>query len=225
MAKNLNKTVYFYYVRHGKTLFNKLGRMQGRCDSPLIEEGIEQAYAAKEALKDVPFARAYTSTSERCIDTAHIILEGRDVPLVYTKKLKEMAWGDYEGALISAYQEEIDKRRFGTRDWKDVGGEDLPMLKERILDAFAEIYEQAKDGDRILIVSHGAVFMNMIHLVFGLDLDYMFGLMKEHGESMHPIVNGYAADFMIKDGKYELLDIKGHYKGILEDMKKQAALN
>ncbi|MBR3006745.1 MAG: hypothetical protein IKH68_08830, partial [Erysipelotrichaceae bacterium] len=65
-------------------------------------------------------------------------------------------------------------------------------------------------------------FMNMIHLVFGLDLDYMFGLMKEHGESMHPIVNGYAADFMIKDGKYELLDIKGHYKGILEDMKKQA---
>ncbi|MBQ1900751.1 MAG: histidine phosphatase family protein, partial [Erysipelotrichaceae bacterium] len=60
MEKNLNKTVYFYYVRHGKTLFNKLGRMQGRCDSPLIEEGIEQAYAAKKALKDVPFSKAYT---------------------------------------------------------------------------------------------------------------------------------------------------------------------
>ena len=221
--KNLTKTVYFYYVRHGKTLFNELGRMQGRCDSPLLEEGIRQAYAAKEALKDIALTRAYTSTSERCIDTAHIILEGRDVPLIYTKKLKEMSWGKYEGALISAYQEEIDKRRFGTRDWTDVGGEDQPMLKERILNAFSQIYDEAKDGDRILIVSHGAVFMNMITLIFGYDLDYMFRLMKEHGESGHPVVNGYAADFMMKDGKYILLDIKGHYEGILEDMKRQAA--
>ena len=222
MVKNSDKTVYFYYVRHGKTLFNKLGRMQGRCDSPLIEEGIEQAYAAKEALKDVPLKKAYTSTSERCIDTAHIILEGRNVPLVYTKKLKEMAWGDYEGALMSAYQEEIDKRRFGTRDWSDVGGENLQMLKERVIDVFSEIYEDADDGDRILIVSHGAIFMNMIHLVFGYDLDYLLKLMREHGEAMHPVINGYAADFVIRNGRYELLDLKGHYEGILEDLKKQA---
>ncbi|MCR4632737.1 MAG: histidine phosphatase family protein [Erysipelotrichaceae bacterium] len=219
----MTKTVYFHYVRHGKTLFNELGRMQGHCDSPLLEEGIEQAYAAKEALKDIDLARAYTSTSERCIDTAHIILEGRDVPLIYTKKLKEMSWGTYEGALISAYQEEIDKRRFGTRDWTDVGGENQPMLKERILNVFSEIYAQAKDGDHILIVSHGAVFMNMISQIFGYDLDGMLNLMKEHGESMHPVVNGYAADFKIQDGKYILSDIKGHYEGILEDMKRQAA--
>ena len=222
MVKNSDKTVYFYYVRHGKTLFNKLGRMQGRCDSPLIEEGIKQAYAAKEALKDVPLKKAYTSTSERCIDTAHIILEGRNVPLVYTKKLKEMAWGDYEGALMSAYQEEIDKRRFGTRDWSDVGGENLQMLKERVLDVFSEIYEDADDGDRILIVSHGAIFMNMIHLVFSCDLDYLLKLMREHGEAMHPVINGYAADFVIRNGRFELLDLKGHYEGILEDLKKQA---
>ncbi len=223
MEKNLTKTVYFHYVRHGKTLFNELGRMQGRCDSPLLEEGIEQAYAAKEALKDIDLARAYTSTSERCIDTAHIILEGRDVPLIYTKKLKEMSWGTYEGALISAYQEEIDKRRFGTRDWTDVGGENQPMLKKRILNVFSEIYAQAKDGDHNLIVSHGAVFMNMISQIFGYDLDGMLNLMKEHGESMHPVVNGYAADFKITDGKYILLDLKGHYQGLLEDMKRQAA--
>ena len=86
----MTKTVYFHYVRHGMTLFNKLGRMQGRCDSPLLEEGIRQAYEAKEALKDVPLSHAYCSSSERCVDTAAIVLEGRDVPITYTKKLKEM---------------------------------------------------------------------------------------------------------------------------------------
>lgn len=35
--------VNFYYVRHGQTLFNRLGRMQGMCDSPLTEQGIEDA--------------------------------------------------------------------------------------------------------------------------------------------------------------------------------------
>ena len=33
----------FYFVRHGKTLFNLKGRMQGWCDSPLLDEGIQQA--------------------------------------------------------------------------------------------------------------------------------------------------------------------------------------
>ena len=79
------------------------------------------------------------------MDTAAIVLEGRDVPITYTKKLKEMSWGDYEGALISAYQEEIDKRRFGNRDWSDVGGENPAMMKKRITDVFSWIFDQSAD--------------------------------------------------------------------------------
>ena len=33
--------VTFYFVRHGKTVFNQQGRMQGMCDSPLLQEGID----------------------------------------------------------------------------------------------------------------------------------------------------------------------------------------
>ena len=219
----MSKTVYFHYVRHGKTLFNRLGRMQGRCDAPLEEEGIAQAYAAKEALKNVPLTRAYTSTSERCVDTAHIILEGRDVPLTYTKKLKEMAWGDFEGALMVNHQEEIDKRRFGNYDWSDVGGESIEMLEERVLDCYNEIYDNAKDGDHILIVSHGAVFMHMIHLVFGLDLNRFKQLMKEYGEEGHPVSHGYAADFIMQDKHFELIRMYHHDERILEELKRQVS--
>ena len=213
------KIVTFYYVRHGTTLFNRLGRMQGRCDAPLEKEGIAQAYEAREELKDIDFDRAYTSTSERCIDTAHIVLQGRDVPLIYTKDLKEMSWGDYEGALISDAPEEINKRRYGDADWSDVGGENLDMLKERVLKAYGKIYEESEDGDQILIVSHGAIFMHMIQLVFGFNRKYMYRLMEEHGEKSHPVKHGFAAIFRMKEkDDFELLKINGHYDGFLEDL-------
>lgn len=213
------KTVTFYYVRHGKTLFNRLGRMQGWSDSPLEEEGVYQAYEAKEQLKEIPFARAYTSTSERCIDTAHIILEGRDVPITYTKQLKEMNWGDYDGALVSEHLEEINSRRFGSCNWSDVGGENVKMLMERVQDCYGRIYEECQDGDQVLVVSHGAIFLQMMYQIFGLNKDEMFRLMKEHNDTGHPVSHGFAAVFQIRDGVYELLQLNGHYEGFLEDLK------
>jgi len=32
--------------------------------------------------------------------------------------------------------------------------------------------------------------------------------MKEEGKSTHPVKHGYAADFLMKDGAFELLDLK-----------------
>ena len=39
----------FYLMRHGQTLFNVRRKIQGACDSPLTEQGIEQAKAAEAA--------------------------------------------------------------------------------------------------------------------------------------------------------------------------------
>ena len=36
-----------YLMRHGQTLFNQLGKIQGACDSPLTEAGIRQAKGGK----------------------------------------------------------------------------------------------------------------------------------------------------------------------------------
>ena len=42
-----------YLMRHGETLFNKLGRIQGACDSPLTDDGIRQAKMAKQYYKEL----------------------------------------------------------------------------------------------------------------------------------------------------------------------------
>ncbi|WP_288226655.1 phosphoglycerate mutase family protein, partial [uncultured Enterococcus sp.] len=41
-----------YLMRHGETLFNQLKKVQGACDSPLTENGIQQALRAKSYFKE-----------------------------------------------------------------------------------------------------------------------------------------------------------------------------
>jgi len=218
--RSMNKKVYIHYVRHGRTLFNRLGRMQGWSDSPLEKEGIEDAVQAKEALKDIPLKKAYTSNSERCIDTAHIVLEGRDIPLVYTKKLKEISWGEYDGFLISDDPEEINRRRLGDCDWTDVGGENPQIAVSRAKEILDRIYEEADDGDHVLVVSHGAILMHMMRLLMGIDLNKLFSILHQRGKTGHVVINGYASDILIEDGKYCLLDLKGN-DGLYEEYKKE----
>ena len=50
MSDESMKTIFL--MRHGETLFNVMDVNQGQCDSPLTENGINQALAAKEWFKN-----------------------------------------------------------------------------------------------------------------------------------------------------------------------------
>ena len=86
-----------YVIRHGKTDWNQKYKLQGRTDIPLNEEGIEMARQACERYKDVHFDVCYCSPLTRARQTAELLLEGRDVPVIYDDRLLEMGFGIYEG--------------------------------------------------------------------------------------------------------------------------------
>ncbi len=44
----MTKTKTLYLMRHGETLFNQLGLIQGWCDSLLTTNGKQQAQAARD---------------------------------------------------------------------------------------------------------------------------------------------------------------------------------
>lgn len=85
-----------YIMRHGKTDWNAKHKLQGRTDIPLNEEGIQMAEQAKEKYKDVNFDICYCSPLVRAKQTAEIVLEGRNIPIVYDDRLMEMCFGVYE---------------------------------------------------------------------------------------------------------------------------------
>lgn len=209
------KKVTFYYVRHGQTLFNVMNRMQGWCDSPLTEKGILDAKDAREILKDVPLNAAYVSTSERCRDTCSIVTEGRNIPVFERKGLKEVNFGTWEGVQVDQNLEEINRRRGTGIHWDDCGGDSNESFAKRVKETYGEIYDSSEDGDKVLIVSHGAAWLWMQGILLGINSG-LFGKYKED-RGLPKLPNGYNGVFSCTDGKWRLEEIPGLEK---EDIDK-----
>lgn len=187
----------FYFVRHGKTLFNLKGRMQGWCDSPLLDEGIQQAENVASALRNVPFNRAYCSTSERAWDTAKKICKYHDIPLTLTKGLKEFSFGSLDGARK---EEVLDSPFFD--DWSAEGGETNSGFAQRVRTTMQGIVEESRDGDTILLVGHGAYAVRILEILFGMNLDDYVERCKAQDRWLMP--NTGMLIFHYKDGKFFL---------------------
>ena len=88
-------SVKLYLVRHGKTMFNTIGRAQGWSDTPLTAEGERGIHELGIGLREsgLKFERAYSSDSGRTIQTMGIILEELgltgQIPYRMDKRIRE----------------------------------------------------------------------------------------------------------------------------------------
>ncbi len=178
-----------YLVRHGETLFNQQKRIQGWCDSPLTEKGIRQAKAVGEyfAERGVTFDAAYTSTSERCVDTLECIT---DMPYTRLKGLKEMNYGALEAH--PEYLAESDPVGCETY-YLRYGGESSLTVQDRMLATLTDIMEG--DVQTVLAVSHGGSSFNFLKKI-NADLSYLAGGSTNAGI--------FVLDY--EDGKFSLVE-------------------
>ncbi len=93
-----------YIARHGKTMFNTIGRAQGWSDSPLTEAGERGIHELGIGLRQagIQFQQAVSSDSGRTIQTMGIVLEelgltGK-IPYRYDKRIREWCFGSFDGA-------------------------------------------------------------------------------------------------------------------------------
>jgi broad specificity phosphatase PhoE len=135
------------FVRHGETDWNRDRRYQGHADPPLNEAGKRQARDLERALADTHLDAVYTSDLRRAAQTAGIILEKRNVPLVEDPGLREIDVGSWSGLTRA----EIDER-FPEMARHD-GESDEEHLR-RVIEAVTRIAARHPNG-RVLIVSHG----------------------------------------------------------------------
>ncbi|MBF1095463.1 MAG: histidine phosphatase family protein [Solobacterium sp.] len=193
------KTIYYYYVRHGETIFNLENRMQGITDSPLTSKGIEQILQTTEALRNQSFNSAYTSPLPRTIQTAKLILEPHHMHVKIFDSLREFSYGSWDGNIKNESDPEY-QYRFSNDLFDDLGGENPTMIQQRIQNAFSELRKLSQDQDKVLLVSHGAYFRHLL-----------FSLMKENipDELLHReclIGNGGIAVFKDEDGNFSLVE-------------------
>ena len=145
----------FYLMRHGQTRFNVQHRLQGVCDAPLTEVGIEQAKKAGQYLaKQEPiFDHVFTSTSERASDTLEIVTGRTDYERL--KGLKGQDFGAFEGQPEYLTPKTLpDGQGFGDY-FVQFGGESTTQVRDRMELTIRAIMESVADGSKSLLVSHG----------------------------------------------------------------------
>jgi len=198
--KKMNHTITFYIARHGKTLMNTLDKVQGWCDSPLTQEGIEAAQNLGAGLRDIHFESVYTSDLRRTVETAKLLLleQGQsELAITEMKEFREACFGSYESdsnmkmwreaALYLQYANPQDmyhdvfNKKISSKEILNAivkldtmnMAETFEQLETRTQKGLSEIAqkEYAKDKDiNILVVAHGMCIVGMLLNLGGREL-------------------------------------------------------
>ena len=86
-----------YIMRHGRTVWNMEHKLQGKTDVPLSEAGRPVVEQAAAACRDTHIDVCYCSPLIRAVETAEIVLRGREIPIITDVRLEEMGFGICEG--------------------------------------------------------------------------------------------------------------------------------
>ena len=178
-----------YIARHGKTMFNTIGRAQGWSDSPLTEAGERGIKELGLGLKEagLSFKEAVSSDSGRTIQTMGIVLQELgltgQIPYRYDKRIREWCFGSFDGAYDGELFMGVLPRVFKVEDFHqlslmelaegivevDTAGwaESWETLRDRILDGFTAIAKdvESKGGGNAIVVSHGMTISTLIYLI------------------------------------------------------------
>lgn len=160
-------------IRHGETLWNREGRIQGHIDIPLSPLGQAQAERLASALRDEPIDAVYSSDLQRALQTATALAGGRQVSVQTRQGLRERHFGAFEGLTW----EEIHARdpdsavRWKRREpeFRVGGGESLVDLQARCVGELTRIAQQHPDS-QVAVVAHGGVLDCCYRAAVGLPL-------------------------------------------------------
>ena len=158
-----------YLLRHGQTVWNSIGRLQGQKDSPLTAKGIAQAQAMGSLLAETlangsaskpdPKPRIVCSPLGRAWQTAAIVADRIGVEaaeITLEPRLAEIAFGAWEAHsevdLARSFPEAWAARQADKWNYPVPGGESYAQVAARLRDWLAEL-----DGSGPLVaVGHGA---------------------------------------------------------------------
>lgn len=155
----------FYIVRHGKTILNTLGRVQGWSDSPLTEEGEEVAKFLGIGFKDIKFEAAYCSDLRRTRQTVQIILKYQgqnDLPVIEKEGFREVCFGSYESNFNQTMWREAGLYLHYTNGEKlieDVFSQDKKITYEQVVDSIKALDQMgiAEDFKQVEERTHRAL--------------------------------------------------------------------
>ncbi len=163
----------FWLVRHGQTDWNRETRIQGHTDIPLNAHGIMQARELAASLDGSQISAVYSSDLSRALQTAAILAENRNLPVIQDKRLREISMGEWEGLNWQEVNQRFPTKMMEFKNdpvnGRAAGGESLAEVTARVRDVAAMIAAR-HSGQIVLVVSHGLSLGALHCMAAGLPL-------------------------------------------------------
>ena len=145
-------------TRHGETVDNIKGILQGQNPGKLSENGIQQAKQLALRLKNENIDAIYSSDLARAADTAKEIYKFHPkIPLYFVKELREGDCGSFTGKKES----EIDWKK------RPDDAESLNNMQKRVRIILEAVFEKHKN-QTILFVGHNGINKSLVTVINNL---------------------------------------------------------
>lgn len=206
-----------FLVRHGEVPANRELRYVGSRDEPLADSGVKQAESLAAALAPLPVAAVYASPLRRAAETGRRIAEAREVPLVLETRLREQAFGLWEGLTRA---EVLAQDRDRLLSWEadlgtaPPGGESLESVQERVLSLVDDLARE-RSGEWIALVSHVGPIKALLCTALGSPLATARRMFLDPGTlsvvdwGERPVVRLFNAQAHLGWGAARWMDVRG----------------
>jgi probable phosphoglycerate mutase len=174
--------VYFGLIRHAQTVMNLAGKIQGQLDSPLTNEGILMARKWGKSLTRYKWDLILSSDLGRAVETAQLINESINVPLIVLPDLREQSWGRWSGLTLDEIYR-TDKAYLDEWDFENDWNYEPPDGESRLeviyrAQSILRHYDDKNKYNRILVVTHAGVmrfiFLKLLNKNFSPEsIDYI----------------------------------------------------
>lgn len=142
--------------------------MTGRSDYEVTLEGEEYINRLTEKLKNIPFDKAYSSTSDRTKKTIMPLAERNHLQIIQNENLCEMYFGIYDGWRwedVNKINPEIDRLHQETNEIMCIPEqESTEQVTERMYNYMEKIAREDL-GKIILVCSHGVAIESFLRKV------------------------------------------------------------
>ena len=163
-----------HLVRHGQSIWNAAGRIQGQIDIELDEIGLQQAQRIADRLEREPIAAIYSSPLLRARSTAEAIAARFNLPVALDARLMEYDFGAISGMTWAEVTENHPElaNRWLEDPWAVpvAGSEGRVNFAARVMSAMQDIGAQ-HPTEQVAIVAHGGTFGVYLTAMLGLDLN------------------------------------------------------
>ena len=158
--------ITIYFEGHATTTDNEASVASGHNDVALSERGRHQAAGEKRRrYENIEFHTVFTSDLSRAYDTAKLMFEGRDIPIVQDARLRECDYGD----LTQRPRAEMEAVRAQSTSNPFPNGESLEQVMDRMKSFIDDLSPTYRD-QQVLIIGHAGTLWGLENHINGVPL-------------------------------------------------------